>query len=96
MAAAAGGGSGSAAAESPAGQEGRGGAGEPPAEAERGSAAAALPGFDDADAFVKVRGGEAWGSGAGAVHYRSRRALRGPGHAGSCSSCLWGRPGDPR
>ncbi|NXF31030.1 EXOSX protein, partial [Nyctibius bracteatus] len=46
-------GSGSAAAESPAGQEGgRGAAGLPP-EAERSSAAAVLPGFDDVDAFVK-------------------------------------------
>ncbi|NXT56101.1 EXOSX protein, partial [Pluvianellus socialis] len=54
MAAAVGGGSGGAAAESPAGQEGRGGAAEPPAEAEKGgAAAAALPGFDDVDAFVK-------------------------------------------
>ncbi|XP_072740270.1 exosome complex component 10 isoform X2 [Ciconia boyciana] len=53
MAAAVGGGSGSAAAESPAGQEGPRGAAGRPAETERGSAAAALPGFDDADAFVK-------------------------------------------
>ncbi|KAM7083922.1 exosome complex component 10 isoform 2-T2 [Ciconia maguari] len=53
MAAAVGRGSGSAAAESPAGQEGPRGAAGRPAETERGSAAAALPGFDDADAFVK-------------------------------------------
>uniref|UniRef100_A0A8D0EW35 Exosome complex component 10 n=1 Tax=Strix occidentalis caurina TaxID=311401 RepID=A0A8D0EW35_STROC len=53
MAAAAGGGSGSAAAESPAGQEGCRGAEGRPAETEGGSAAAVLPGFDDADAFVK-------------------------------------------
>ncbi|XP_075028573.1 exosome complex component 10 isoform X3 [Calonectris borealis] len=53
MAAAGGGGSGSAAAESPAGQEGCRGAAGRPAETEGGSAAAALPGFDDADAFVK-------------------------------------------
>ncbi|KAM6116734.1 exosome complex component 10 [Phoenicopterus ruber ruber] len=53
MAAAVGGGSGSAAAEGPAGQEGSHGAAERPAGQERGSAAAVLPGFDDADAFVK-------------------------------------------
>uniref|UniRef100_A0A8B9NLI9 Exosome complex component 10 n=1 Tax=Accipiter nisus TaxID=211598 RepID=A0A8B9NLI9_9AVES len=53
MAAAAGGGSGSALAESPAGQEGPRGAAGRPAETEGRSAAAALPGFDDADAFVK-------------------------------------------
>ncbi|XP_052648677.1 exosome component 10 isoform X2 [Harpia harpyja] len=53
MAAAVGGGSGSAVAESPAGQEGPRGAAGRPAETEGGSAAAALPGFDDADAFVK-------------------------------------------
>lgn len=93
MAAAAGGGSDSAVAESPAGQEGPRGAAGRPAETDGGSAAAALPGFDDADAFVKVRGG---GSGAGAVHYRSRRAVRGSGHAGSCSSSLRGLPEDPR
>ncbi|XP_042650865.1 exosome component 10 [Tyto alba] len=51
MAAAAGGGSGSAVAGSPAGPEGsRGAAGRP---AEAGGAVAVLPGFDDADAFVK-------------------------------------------
>ncbi|KAK2521651.1 Exosc10 [Columba guinea] len=53
MAAAAGGGSGGAAAGSPAGQEGRAGAQGRPAETEGGSAAAALPGFDSVDAFVK-------------------------------------------
>ncbi|KAK2526793.1 Exosc10 [Columba livia] len=53
MAAAAGGGSGGAAAGSPAGQEGRAGAQGRPAETEEGSAAAALPGFDSVDAFVK-------------------------------------------
>ncbi|NXW03914.1 EXOSX protein, partial [Fregetta grallaria] len=53
MAAAVGGGSGSAAAEGPAGQEGRREAAERPTEAEGASAAAALPGFDDVDAFVK-------------------------------------------
>ncbi|NXD79700.1 EXOSX protein, partial [Halcyon senegalensis] len=46
-------GSGSAAAESPAGQEGGRGAAERPAGQEEGGAAAVLPGFDDADAFVK-------------------------------------------
>ncbi|XP_037238064.1 exosome component 10 isoform X2 [Falco rusticolus] len=51
MAAAAGGESGSAAAASPAGQEGGPGAAGRPAEA--GSAMAVLPGFDDVDAFVK-------------------------------------------
>lgn len=86
MAAAAGGGSGGAAAGSPAGQGGRAGAQGRPADTEGGSAAAALPGFDSADAFVKVRGDGAWGSGGGgAVHYRSRRAVRRAGHAGSCS-----------
>ncbi|OPJ86160.1 exosome component 10 [Patagioenas fasciata monilis] len=53
MAAAAGGGSGGAAAGSPAGQGERGGAQGRPAETEGGSAAAALPGFDSVDAFVK-------------------------------------------
>ncbi|NWX04049.1 EXOSX protein, partial [Caloenas nicobarica] len=53
MAAAACGGSGGAAAGSPAGQGGRGGAQGRPAETEGGSAAAALPGFDSVDAFVK-------------------------------------------
>lgn len=70
MAAAAGGGSGGAAAGSPAGQEGRAGAQGRPAETEEGSAAAALPGFDSVDAFVKVRSDGAWGSGRG-----GRRAL---------------------
>ncbi|NXP72759.1 EXOSX protein, partial [Ramphastos sulfuratus] len=51
MAAAVSGESGSAAAASPAGQDGGRGAAERPAEG--GSAAAVLPGFDDADAFVK-------------------------------------------
>uniref|UniRef100_A0A8C3JY20 Exosome complex component 10 n=1 Tax=Calidris pygmaea TaxID=425635 RepID=A0A8C3JY20_9CHAR len=53
MAAAAGEGSSSAAAESPAGQDGHNGSAGAPEEAEKGSAAAVLPGFDDADAFVK-------------------------------------------
>ncbi|XP_065505995.1 exosome complex component 10 [Caloenas nicobarica] len=53
MAAAACGGSGGAAAGSPAGQGGRGGAQGRPAETEGCSAAAALPGFDSVDAFVK-------------------------------------------
>ncbi|NXK19848.1 EXOSX protein, partial [Arenaria interpres] len=53
MAAAAGEGSSSAAAESPAGQDGHDGSAGAPEEAEKGSAAAVLPGFDDADAFVK-------------------------------------------
>ncbi|XP_071622919.1 exosome complex component 10 isoform X2 [Heliangelus exortis] len=46
-------GSGCAAAEIPAGQEGKGGAPGRAAETERGSAGEVLPGFHDADAFVK-------------------------------------------
>ncbi|NXP10047.1 EXOSX protein, partial [Thinocorus orbignyianus] len=54
MAAAAGEGrSGSASTESPAWQDGRDGSAGAPEEAERGSAAEVLPGFGDADAFVK-------------------------------------------
>ncbi|NXO59382.1 EXOSX protein, partial [Aramus guarauna] len=53
MAAAVAGGSGSAAAESPAGQEGHRGAAGRPAETEGGSAAAGMLGFSDVDAFVK-------------------------------------------
>ncbi|NXN23031.1 EXOSX protein, partial [Nycticryphes semicollaris] len=53
MEAAAGEGSSSAASESSAGQDGYDGPAGAPAEVERGGAAAVLPGFDDADAFVK-------------------------------------------
>lgn len=60
MAAAVGEGKGCAVAGSPEARGGRGGSGGLPAEQEReGNPAAApvLPGFDDVDAFVKVRGG---------------------------------------
>ncbi|NXJ64801.1 EXOSX protein, partial [Rostratula benghalensis] len=53
MAAAAGEGSSSAASESPAGQDGHDGSAGAPEKMESGGAAAVLPGFDDADAFVK-------------------------------------------
>ncbi|NWX43188.1 EXOSX protein, partial [Steatornis caripensis] len=53
MAATVDGGSGGAAAESPAGPEGSREAAGPPAETEGGGTAAALPGFADAESFVK-------------------------------------------
>lgn len=103
MAAAVSGGSGGAAAGSAAAQEGSGGpaerSGEPEPEAKRGEAV--LPGFDDADAFVKVWGG----GGAGRVRWTTspgvpcaaravaagRFAREGAaGHAGGCSSPLRG------
>lgn len=60
MAAAVGEGKGCAAVGTPAAQGARGDSGGLPAEPEREgnpTAALVLPGFDDVDAFVKVRGG---------------------------------------
>lgn len=79
MAAAVSGGSGGAAAGSAAAQEGSGGpaerSGEPEPEAKRGEAV--LPGFDDADAFVKVWGGGERG-GCGGLQVPACLARRGP------------------
>lgn len=103
MAAAVGEGKGCAVAGSPEARGGRGGSGGLPAEQEReGNPAAApvLPGFDDVDAFVKVRGGAGAGRGGGEAggalcttapaDPRAVRAVALPepcaaGHAGSCS-----------
>lgn len=105
MAAAVSGGSGGAAAAagSAAARERSGGpaerAGEPEPEAKRGEAA--LPGFDDADAFVKVWGGGGAGRGrwttspgvpcAARAVAAGRFAREGAaGHAGGCSPALRG------